>query len=89
MNRKEVLNTALSITTGDRQKQHGSPQETFNAIADLWSSYTGKNLSAVDVCNMMVLLKVARTQHGATNMDDFVDQCGYASLAAELSGGKA
>ena len=81
-----MLETALKITTGDRQEQHGSPQETFDAIATLWSGYTGKSLSAVDVCNMMVLLKVARTQHGKVNPDDFVDQCGYAALAGELSG---
>ena len=35
---------------------------------------------------MMALLKVARTQTGAFNLDDFVDAAGYCALAAEMMG---
>jgi hypothetical protein len=31
-----------------------------------------------------LLQKVARTQHGSFNEDDYIDMAGYASLAAEL-----
>jgi hypothetical protein len=35
---------------------------------------------------MMVLLKVARTQHGGLNHDDYADMAGYAAVAAECVG---
>ena len=34
----------------------------------------------------MVLLKIARTKSGTVNIDDYVDGCGYLSIAGELTG---
>ena len=33
----------------------------------------------------MVLLKVARTQEGQHNIDDYVDACGYSAIAGEIA----
>ena len=33
----------------------------------------------------MVLLKIARTQAGSHNIDDYVDACGYAAIAGEIA----
>ena len=38
-----------------------------------------------DVATMMVLLKIARTQAGSHNVDDYVDACGYAAIAGEIA----
>ena len=42
-------------------------------------------LDAHDVGCMMALMKLARTQSGALNVDDYVDACGYAACAGEVA----
>ena len=32
-----------------------------------------------------MLLKIARTQAGSHNIDDYVDACGYAAIAGEIA----
>ena len=44
------------------------------------------NLLPEDVANMMALLKIARTQAGQHNPDDYVDACGYSAIAGEIAG---
>ena len=64
---------------------HGSPAVTMSMVARMWSAYTGTELSPSDVCNMMVLLKVARFRANPTNPDNAIDAAGYAALAEELA----
>jgi Domain of unknown function (DUF6378) len=35
---------------------------------------------------MVVLLKIARTETGSFNIDNYVDATGYAAIAAEVAG---
>ncbi len=86
MKAQETLKTAASLISGDRARKHGDAQENHDNIARLWSAYLGKNLDAHDVACMMVLLKIARTQTGAINPDNYVDMAGYAAIAGELVG---
>ena len=44
----------------------------------------GHKVDASDVCNMMVLLKMARLRNGG-HIDSSTDAAGYAALAAEMS----
>ena len=84
MKASETLETAASLVSGDRAKKHGDAQENHDKIAKLWSAYLGKNLDAHDVACLMILLKVARTQSGETNPDNYIDICGYGAIAGEL-----
>jgi|TARA_R110000744_G_scaffold33338_1_gene77750 hypothetical protein len=81
--RTEVLRTAIELINGDREKDYGTPEENFTVIAEMWSSYLGLYVKASDVCNMMVLLKIARLRNGQ-HMDSSVDTAGYAALSAEM-----
>ena len=85
MMRSEVLETAARYVTADRQATHGRPEDTFRAIAMLWEAYLGVSVTESDVCNLMVLLKVARSQQNPAHMDNFVDMAGYAACGAELA----
>lgn len=82
---------AASLVGGDRDRTHGSKLRNFNNIAALWSAYLEirrdrtEPLDATDVANMMVLLKTARTQHGAHNQDDWDDMIGYAACGAQVA----
>lgn len=82
--RSYILATADEIVNGVRNESYGNPEDNFQKIAALWSSYTGHDYSAHDVAIMMILLKVARTQSGTGSMDNYVDIAGYAACAGEI-----
>ena len=85
MTRAEVLQAAQKIVCTDREQLYGSPEYTFNAIAQYWSYYTGLDLTPLDVANMMILLKLARESSGNHKDDNYIDIAGHASCAAELA----
>lgn len=84
--RAEILDAAKAIVTGEREKQYGSPEDNFDVIARLWSTYAGHSFTPVDVAMMMTLLKVARIKTGHYKADSYIDACGYLACAAEIAG---
>lgn len=93
MKAHEILTKAASYVSGDRENTHGPKERNHQNIADMWNAYLAIRkdpdgiLTPTDVLHMMVLLKVARTQLGALNMDDYVDMAGYAGCAGEVAKG--
>lgn len=89
MNRKDILDKAQSIVVnGDRETQYGTPEESFNKIAKLWSIYLGPrvtSLKASDVAAMMALLKIARISGNHYSEDSWIDLAGYAACGGELA----
>lgn len=85
--RAEILDAAKKIVTGDREKQYGKPEDNFDVIARLWTTYAGHSFTPVDVAVMMTLLKVARIKTGHYKIDSYVDACGYLACAAEIAEG--
>lgn len=89
MKAPEILMKAKDLVGGDRAATHGNKVENHQKIAALWNAYLqdslGRPLAALDVALMMALLKVARTQTGDHNDDDYVDLAGYASVAGEIA----
>lgn len=79
-----LLHRAAAIVGGARRRAHGPPERSFGKIAAYWSTYLGVPVSPVQVCQMMILLKVAR---GAKE-DDCLDAAGYAALCWEVSEGR-
>ncbi|OHT67801.1 DUF6378 domain-containing protein [Mycobacteroides chelonae] len=79
-----VLQEAERIINGARQESYGPPEQSLGAIAELWSPYLKLDLSARDVANLMILLKVARSKQGF-HRDSYVDIAGYAGLTEKLS----
>ncbi len=92
MKASDILTTAAGLVGGDRQETHGDKRQNHDNIAVLWNAYLsirrepGAPLNAQDIAHLMALLKVARTQLGADNMDDSVDGAAYLAIAGELSG---
>ena len=87
--RGNVLLKAHEVINGQRQDVYGNPEDSFATIADLWSVWVGREISAHDVAMMMALLKIAREKHGAGSEDNGVDACGYLALAADMVGHNA
>ncbi len=87
----EFASRAAELVGGDREKTHGTKVKNFANIATMWNAFLAvrkdpaKPLDAEDVGHMMGLLKIARTQHGSFNADDYVDAVGYAACTAEVA----
>tara|TARA_R110001599_G_scaffold159115_3_gene346433 strand:- start:1040 stop:1333 length:294 start_codon:yes stop_codon:yes gene_type:complete len=84
MDRKECLNTAEGLITGQRAIDYGDARENHQRIASFWSTYLCKTLTPADVANMMMLLKIARIMETATD-DSYIDICGYAAIGCEVT----
>lgn len=84
--REEVLTLANQAVNGEREQTYGSPEDSFDRIAHLWSAYLEVALSGLDVAKMMILFKLARTREQAY-LDNWVDIAGYAACAGEIEDG--
>ena len=85
MFRKQILENAIRTVCQDRSDKYGQIEDNFGLIADLWSSYLGASVTAVDVAMMMGMLKMARIKTGKYTQDNFVDLAGYAACGAEAA----
>jgi hypothetical protein len=90
-----VLDAAATHTQGERQHDYGPPRVNLGErTAALFAAYVSgmpdpSSWTATDVCNMMILLKVARLQERPhqPHFDSLVDIAGYASAAWEAHHG--
>lgn len=93
-----ILRTAATLVSGDREAVHGDKELNHMCIADMWNAYLtaklrahAKNggthvpLTAEDVASMMEALKIARRLTGSHNPDDYIDGAGYAAVAGEIA----
>jgi len=87
--RKKILDAARARVCGERNKNYGEPENNFGLIAKLWSDYKGVKISPVDVCMMMILLKIARIRAGTDTRDSFIDLAGYAACGGDIAEKKA
>ena len=91
MNTTEILEKTKKLVSESRHDKHGDKVINHENISRLWTSYLQNKfklnlvLLPEDVANLMTLLKIARTQSGKFNLDDFIDACGYAAIAGEIA----
>lgn len=87
MTRTELLEKARKTVCGDREQDYGSPENSFQRIAELWGAYLNQEICDIDVAAMMILLKVARVAEGHAKDDNWIDIAGYAACGAEIESG--
>jgi hypothetical protein len=91
MNTTEILQKTEKLVNDSRAKTHGDKIKNHENIARLWSSYLQNKtqlnivLSPEDVAQLMTLLKIARSQAGEHNIDDYIDGVGYQAIAGEIA----
>lgn len=95
MTRAELLEAAKKCVCGERERDYGTPENNFNAIASLWGAYLyaanpmlDPDIFLVrpkDVAMMMALLKIARIAAGTETTDSFIDLAGYAACGGEIA----
>ena len=87
----EILKKTEKLVSKDRADKHGDKIENHENIARLGTGYLQNkfklNLVILpeDVANLMSLLKIARTQAGNFNLDDYIDACGYLAISGEIA----
>ena len=84
MNRSEILGTAKSLVTKDRNATHGEPENSFGAIASIWSARLGVTITPAQACIMLVDLKTCRAWSNPAHADNWIDMCGYGACGGEL-----
>lgn len=84
MNRSECLQAAEVIACQNRESIYGAPEDNFEVIARFWTNYLECHVTAEDVANMMILLKIARSATGKFMVDNYADIAGYAACACEI-----
>jgi hypothetical protein len=88
--RNKFLATVQGIVNNDRNKSYGSAEDSFQTIADFWSTYLytrfgfTADITVYDVACMMDLMKSARIASNPTHMDSWVDKAGYAACAGGI-----
>jgi len=79
-----TLSRADSIINGERQSTYGSPEDSFQIIAELWDVYLKHrkpgNLRPDDIAIMMSLFKHARILGQKFSKDNAIDACGYLAI---------
>lgn len=91
MTKKEVLENALKIVTGDREKDYGKPEDNFKTIAEIWTAVLrrkgklvmGQDINEHDVALCMVGVKLAR-EANEHKPDNCTDGAGYFACAADV-----
>lgn len=66
-----------------RAQHYGDPRPNMERTAGLWSAYLGHEVTAHDVAQMMVLVKVSRSKVSRHD-DNYEDQVGYSEIARML-----
>ena len=84
----EVLERAISLIHGQRAKDYGDAQASFQRMADLVNPIIEKadgKLTASDMALVMIQVKIARLQESPNHADSWIDIAGYAGLGAQLA----
>ena len=82
--RELTLDEAKKCVMGNREQDYGTPESNFATIAKLWSDYLDKDISAQNVADMMILMKISRIKNGGGTGDSYVDIAGYAACGNEI-----
>jgi hypothetical protein len=89
----DLLRDVAEVVAGERNRSYGSPRVNLDdRTALLWNAYirsrayvdTSNALNGIDVCMMMILLKMARIAHDPNVKDNYADIAGYAAAAWEI-----
>ena len=90
--REATLKLAGEAVLADRNEEYGPPEDNFRDTAFLFTGYLKAaygiefDLTALDVANIMILLKMARLNTSPQKLDHYVDMAGYAACGASAAG---
>jgi hypothetical protein len=84
MKANEILLTATD-TISERGLSYGHPTDNMQHTAMLLSAYLQTPIHDYQVAGIMVLVKLARTNQSAQQIDTWIDMASYAAIAGQLA----
>ena len=75
---RSVLDEAIELTRGDRNRDYGHPSDDYGRSAAMVSAYLGHTVTARQLMGCMILVKMSRQAHTPDHWDSAVDIAGYA-----------
>jgi len=84
MKAKEILLTATD-TISQRGLTYGHPADNLEHTAMLLSDYLQMPIHDYQVAGIMMLVKLARTNQSAEQIDTWIDMASYAALGGQLA----
>ena len=84
MKASEILLTATD-TISQRGLSYGHPSDNLQHTAMLLSAYLQTPIHDYQVAGIMVLVKLARTNQSADQIDTWVDMASYAAIGGQLA----
>ena len=81
--RGEILETARSLTEGDRNASYGDPYPEYQRLAAVWGARLGVKIEAHQAAIMMADLKANRLWDNPGHQDSPIDGAAYHSIAGE------
>jgi hypothetical protein len=87
MRRDGILSAAIDCVTVDRAATHGDVEQSFGAIADLWSARLGVPIRPDQVAILLIDLKTVRAWGNPQHEDNWIDIAGYAACGGEIATG--
>lgn len=88
MQRAQILQTASVYVTKDRAATHGDAEDSFAALAAVWSARIGVPLRPDQVAIMLIDLKAVRAWDNPSHIDNWIDIAGYSACGGEIATGK-
>ena len=82
----KILDTAKKLITSDRSRQYGPYEEETKKEAIIIKELTGLDIKPDHIPIIMIVVKLVRERH-VHKSDNFIDICGYASLADQIKSG--
>ena len=83
-----ILEEALKITHGDRQRDYDSPERNFQHIAEIASAILKKKITPKEIAMIAIATKLAREQF-RHKRDSCTDIAGYAWVLSRIEGDEA
>ena len=80
-----LLKEAEELTVGDRNRDYGDPVENMQHIADIFNAWTGRDLTAREIAQVMVATKLSRSQISPDHRDSYVDAMAYRGIEYECA----
>ena len=81
-----IADEAIKFINGNRNDDYGAPKDALRQVAQFWSAYLSKAITASDVAKMMLLLKLARSMNDYKR-DTYIDGVAYLLIAEDLDNG--
>jgi hypothetical protein len=78
-----VFDEAKEIISGPRRESFGPAKQSFQRIAEMWSVILHRPVTASQVAQCMIGLKLVR-EANSHHRDNVVDIIGYAGLIEEI-----